>query len=452
MEAAARDSAVGKMGADFTVDAACEANYIGLTDFCSQIENLTLLNSISLWTAAAGVGLLGGIWMIGKLSQNNRLLMVRLFRPGLYATVLLLIALVLTHAGIAISALYFGGLALGFGIPGAIIFPIAFGAAVGVIAMSRNAFAIVRKAQVAVIGMVVDRNAEPKLWAEIESAAQKLDALAPDHIIVGLEPNFFVTEANVTSLNGELSGRTLYCSLPLCRILTTPEFLSIVGHELAHFKGQDTQFSERFYPIYRGTYSALFSLDAAAVGGAGTLALMPAYATLSYFLESFSVAENKIGREREFVADSVGAGMTSPKVMATALLKLHAFSGIWYGLEEFALATLRDGKMITNASALFADAVVRHAGTIALEEVLQNHQAHPTDTHPSLAERLHSLDQSLADLVDDTLNIAPDDRSLLLFSKSEELEVAVSDSYQLMLSEHAEIALTPNPDEPAPPA
>jgi Zn-dependent protease with chaperone function len=52
----------------------------------------------------------------------------------------------------------------------------------------------------------------------------------------------------------------LYCSLPLCRILSGSEVSAVIDHELGHFKGLDTNFSESFYPIYCGTASAIGAL------------------------------------------------------------------------------------------------------------------------------------------------------------------------------------------------
>jgi Zn-dependent protease with chaperone function len=126
-----------------------------------------------------------------------------------------------------------------------------------------------------------------------------------------LDPNFFVAEGEVICLSGRLNGRTLYCSLPLCRILSEEEFTSVIGHELGHFKGQDTKFSERFYPIYRGTASSLAALQAAGREGSGSVALLPAIAVLSYFLESLSVAESRLSRDRELAADQTASTVMS---------------------------------------------------------------------------------------------------------------------------------------------
>jgi hypothetical protein len=79
----------------------------------------------------------------------------------------------------------------------------------------------------------------------------------PRHLIVGLKPNFFATRSPVMCAGeiladrsstaqpsrlassasagaGEiLTGRTLFISLPLCRVLRVDELASIIGHELA---------------------------------------------------------------------------------------------------------------------------------------------------------------------------------------------------------------------------
>ncbi len=153
-----------------------------------------------------------------------------------------------------------------------------------------------------------------------------MGARPPDAIVAGLEPNFYVTEANVICLDGKLKGRTMFVSLPLCRILSLGEMRAVLGHELAHYKGLDTRFSQRFYPIYRGATQGLVNIASgfSEKGGAGQLVLLPAFATLSYFLDSFSESEKAISRERELAADKEAANIDSARNLAIALAKLHA--------------------------------------------------------------------------------------------------------------------------------
>src|SRR5438128_1604749 len=311
-----------------------------------------------------------------------------------------------------------------------IIAAIGFGAVVGVVAVARNTFSLVRKAETFVIGKALARDSASQLWRLVEATAQRLESLRPDNIVVGLDPNFFVTEADVICLTGRLSGRTLYCSLPLCRILSADELTSVVGHELGHFKGQDTKFSGRFYPIYRGTASSLAALQVARGGGSGSLALLPAIAVLSYFLESFSVAESRLSRDRELAADQTGAGITSPGHIATALIKLHAFTAIWAQLREAAVNALRQGKAFVNASRTYADAVKESAVPKAFKGIVETHLSHPTDSHPPLSVRLESLRIRLDDVATEALAVTPTDSAIALVCDAEKLGEEISAAYR----------------------
>lgn len=419
-----------------TVDQLCAgaASTPSLSDICDTNASLNLMRQAAVWAAGVGLALLIAIWLAGNLAKANRSLLVYVFRPGLYITVLVLVALIVTHAGLAMATIYFGESALTNRIHGGLILAIGLGAVLGVLAMVRSSFSLVTKAQVVVVGRSVSRDEAPDLWSQIDRAAARLQALGPQHIVLGLDANFFVTEADVTCLSGKLTGRTLYCSMPLCRILTEDEFHSIVGHELGHFKGADTKFSERFYPIYRGTALSLQSLTEIGSDGAKALPLLPAIATLTYFYESFAVAESRLSREREFAADAAGASLTSASTLAGALVKVHAFSGIWTGFDEAAGAALREGNVYTNASTLFAGAVARNATPSSLEGLADSHLPHPTDSHPPLQARLQGLHHDMPALTASALNVTPSPSALETTPGLEALEEEVTHAYQVLLA------------------
>lgn len=434
-----------------TVDRLCEDTSLSSSTFCDTNASVALVASASIWAAVVGIGLLVLIWTLGRLSQNNRSLLVYAFRPGLYFTVLVLVGLIVTHAAIAMASIYFGESALTNRVHVGIILAIGLGAVGGSLAMARGAFSFVRKAQVTAIGKAITRSDAPELWRAVDGAASKLGSLKPDHIVLGLDTNFFVTEAEVRSLSGTLHGRTLYCSLPLARILSADEFLSVIGHELGHFRGNDTKFSERFYPIYRGTASALTAVQSAGGDGAGVLSLLPAIATLSYFFECFSVAESRLSRDREYEADRAGAELTSASTIATALVKVHAFAGIWGEFDTASAKLLREGKAYTNASTLFASAVARNASPAALDGIAEIQQAHPIDSHPPLAARLGSLKQELSSVSSGALVVTPSDSIVSLIPAVEELEEDITDAYQVLLARRLGIQI-PALDESNPDA
>ena len=109
-----------------------------------------------------------------------------------------------------------------------------------------------------VSGELLTEADSPGLWQRTREMAAKLNTAPPDQIIAGIEPSFFVTENPVT-LNGKtMAGRTLYVSLPMLKVMSAEEADSVLGHELAHFSGQDTMWSRKISPIIAkfGNYMA----------------------------------------------------------------------------------------------------------------------------------------------------------------------------------------------------
>jgi Zn-dependent protease with chaperone function len=407
-------------------------------------RNLNLLSVAAVAAGGVGLLLLVGIHLAGRAARTSRELLLHVFKPGLYLTAVLLIVLVLVHAAIAMAALYYGESFLIERIHAKLILLIGIGALLGAVAMARSVFTLVRKAQTFVVGQPVTRQQAPVFWEAVETLAQRVGALAPEHVVVGLDPNFFVTEADVVCLTGKLSGRTLFCSLPLCRILSREEFSAVIGHELGHYKGRDTQFSEKFFPIYRGTTTAVASLQAAGGGGARAIALLPAMAVLRYFLESFSVAESGISRIRELAADQAGVAVTSAATAATALVKAHAFGGAWEAIQNGAVNALREGKALINASKTYAELVSANAKPEVLNGIAETHLSHHTDSHPPLAVRLEALGKSLEEVSVAALDVHPAQAALGLFPGAEETEQNLSETYQAILARQLRIAPKPN--------
>lgn len=435
-----------------TISLACQRDRTDLPEICSTNDGLVLMKRGALGVIAAGILLLLLIKLVGLLTRGNRTLLVLAFVPGLYLTTLALVGIIIVHAAIAIGIIYYlTAVFLGI-IPTGILFAIGLGAAVGIWAMARATLSVVQKSQTYVVGSELSREEAPLLWSRVEELANSIGALHPHHIIVGLDPNFFVTEAKVACLSGNVSGRTLYCSLALCRILSKSEMSAVVGHELGHYKGKDTKFSKRFYPVYRGTTEAIASLHAAGGEGIHALALIPAIAVLGYFLESFSVAEHRLGRERELAADKIGAGVTDVATMATALVKVHAFTAYWASLQEAAADALKRGNMFINASKIYAETCAQNAGASVLQGIAERHTSHPTDTHPSLGERLKNLRTSLQEVSPAALDIPPADCAVEYVADYEAKEEEISESYQLLLAQSLGISLGTEPVEAVTPA
>jgi Zn-dependent protease with chaperone function len=431
-------AAIGKV----TLDSLCKKFPVELREICGTNSNLNLLRLTAAGTGVLGLFLLLVIWIAGSVSRNSRHLLLWLFRPGLYITGIIIIILVVMHAGIAMATIYYVESALIKRIHVFIIGMIGLGALVGVIAIVSNILPMIHVAKAFVIGKSLSQNEAPDLWHRVKAIAERLHSLYPDNVVVGLDPNFFVTEANVVCLSGNYAGLTLYCSLPLMRILNITEFQAIVGHELSHYKGLDTKFSKKFFPIYRGTSNAIYALlNTGGEEGAYRIALFPAIAVFSYFLECFSIAESNISRNRELEADKGGVTVSDGRSFASALVKVHAFSGFWEGFRQIAAKTLQEGKVFINASKTYSDAITAHANPEVFEGLADTRLSHPTDSHPPLNIRLEMLGISLSDIETDALKINPVSAAISLVKQPEQLEEEISFMYQGILAKQMGIVL-----------
>jgi Zn-dependent protease with chaperone function len=420
--------------ASLTVDDLCRNAKSSLGKLCSANAFLKIMQYASIAVGLIGLGLLAVVRLAGLLARENRKLLLTLFKPGLYAVLVALILLILAHGALVVSAIYWSESILIGLLHVKLIALIGIGALVGVYKLGKSSFSLIENARVTVIGRSISKQDAPKLWKLIGQLCEKLGSLKPENVVVGLEPNFFVTEADVICLNRSLKGRTLYCSLSLARILSDEEFASVLGHELGHFRGMDTQYSKKFYPIYRGTLSALETLHKSNKGLA-SISILPAMAILSYFLECFAVAENRISRIRELAADNCGASVVTPLSLATALVKLHAYSGFWTLVQSSVVENLQKKSVLVNLSKTYSEILATGIDKKIFNDIGKTHIVHPTDTHPPLATRLKALHVTIEDVSDLALNVQPATSAISLFEAAETIEEDISVKYQLIMSE-----------------
>lgn len=450
----------------YDLHVACSDPSLGpkLDYFCSPFSNVATIRTVALWAGAASLLFPLLVMLAGAVCKANRNLLLRIFAPGLYISNIVVSVLVVVQAAVLMGTVYYGEPALLGRIHYGYILLFGFAALAGAFYIIKATFGIVSKAKTMVVGHSLTIDEYPHLWQFVNDLAKTTGTESPHNLVVGLTPNFFVTEANVQCLDGELTGRTMYMSAPLCRILTSKQLSGVIAHELGHFRGADTQFSLKFYPIYRGAVDSLQAVaQAAAHSDRGAIALIPAIYMLAFFLECFSGAENRISREREIAADAVAAETAGGANIATALVKIVAFTGLWDHLTSVMHDSLQKGtitfgekeydaqQFFSNVSNVFVFMVANNADLKALEGLDANIIPHPTDSHPPLSVRLAALKTTLAEVGPDALNISPEPASSDLIDNLEELEMRLSAVQQLLLNpEQRERFLNQSPSTPTP--
>lgn len=400
--------------------------------FCVELASLPLLHKLSMAAGAFGAAIPATLILMSLLIGTNRSLLASIFpaivQLALFMTVIsvLMQGAVLTLGSLVAQAYFLDGIRL----------YITIGIGLGALAAAWKLFDGILdfggKLRSRVDGMRVSNEKAPELHAFVNGLADRLDAQAPDNIIVGLEPTFFVTNAEILTSDSTrpLEGQTLYMSAPLARLMTQAEFAAVIGHELAHFRGADTVYSLKFAPVYAGLAAMLdrTSFDEGERLHHG-LAKLPARAMLSFMMNMFAMNERAISRRRELIADQAGAEVASPRALATALIKVGLYAEVWDHVAAENIDRLNRGKATRNLSSLLESRVrydIDHADVAKIiKKVAKRSIPHPTDTHPPVGRRLKALGVDPASIGEAALQVA--ERSAIgLFGNAVALEENLS--------------------------
>lgn len=401
-------------------EAFCAADTAGQNaEVCSYIDNVHLFQWSAIATFLLGVAAVSLAILVPAIVGRNRNWLAWSFGPTVRVITLGVGISFCLQAVLAAYGLYTTEVQASGHYHPQIIGAVAIGGLFAGILVLRATFGIFRIQPLRLVGQRLDPLTEPDFFARLEHLAQRTDAAMPTNVVVGLEPNFFVTSAPVQLVGQSetLHGHTLYLSAPLCRVLTVQELDAVIGHEFGHFTGEDTLYSMRFAPTYRRLSEALVALfrHAGHGGLVGLMALPPA-SMMQFCLNRFSRAERRIGRERELLADRAGASITGPLPLATSLLKAGVYAPIWSPVIDQCVGLLDQGKAFRNVAEAFLAASKSYGAEDArgkIDDVAGGVVAHPTDTHPRTADRIEALGLSVDAITAEQILPPPSDRTSL---------------------------------------
>jgi Zn-dependent protease with chaperone function len=371
--------------------------------------------------ASVGIAILGGVLLLlivgaRTLAGQSRQRMSLVFGPLIRVVLMLLAISVLAQGALFVYSIYTLEAATIHQVHTGILGGVAIGALVVCAQLLRAAFAFFKAEPSFIRGALLDRTKHAKLYALVEEVARKLGARVPENIVAGLEPNFYVTanqvRAAIPDHQAVLSGSTLYVSLSLMRVLAQQELRAVLGHELGHFRGEDTAYSLRFAPTYARLSHTLNTMLSGHAGNASDLARLPALQALGFCWMQFASAERSVGRERELLADQARAEAQSPRALAAALVKVALYSPIWAEVMKQNISELAEGRMyndLSHAYSLVCNSMHQAKGQFSeyqREVIAENVQPHPVDTHPPLSARLSALGMSLGDIKSEELGMA----------------------------------------------
>lgn len=411
-----------------------------LGPFCDDVRLGGFLQALAAATIGVSIIVLVSVIPAAAIGRRNRAFLGILFRPVLLAILVGILFVIVADGALVVGAVY---LAMGAYLE--VVYPWLLGvlglaALVAVLGVARAILSMARTTPVPVNGIALSREEDGRLFELVDEVSASVGTERPAQIIAGLDPTFFVIDAPITAFGERYDGRTLFVSVPLSRILDIDEFRAILGHELAHFKGEDTEYSKTFAPGYRGAVQSLEALGA----GAGTWSGIPLLAPLALLnacLEQFGAAEREIGRVRELAADAVGAAVASPAVLAAALLKLEANSGAWGDVFSAAMRAVLDGRPAGNVSRQYADRARVGAAPTAVDADRPAGIPHPFDSHPPTSVRIEALGIDATDVASRVATTDPPIPAISLLGEVEELELELSERLEEQIG--SELGLVP---------
>ena len=237
----------------------------------------------------------------------------------------------------------------------------------------------------AIEGELVAPDDAPLLWAAVRASAARVKTAAPDHIVAGIDTNFFVTEAPCVVQGRTIKGRTLFISIPLLRVLSKQEADAVLAHELAHLGGGDTRSSAMLGPRLKQFDQYTWRMH----GGGLTLV---AHYLLRLYRMIFSFALARDSREREHLADRVAAGLTAPQAIVHSLIKISAYAQYRDQVERRLFAQDRQHGLVLGISAFVAEGLHPYATSPDFVEAMRGANVpHPYDSHPPLRERMRNV-------------------------------------------------------------
>ncbi|RFP10127.1 MULTISPECIES: M48 family metallopeptidase [unclassified Duganella] len=286
--------------------------------------------------------------------------------------------------------------------------------------------------QTGVDGELLAADAAPALWARVRALAATLGTAPPEQIVAGIDNNFFVTEAALSVGGRKLTGRTLFVSLPLLRVMAQDEADAVLVHELAHLRGGDTSSSAALGPKL-----SQFDYYRAMMGAAGLTVI--AFYLLSLYRFIYELALKRDSREREFLADRAARDLVSGAALVRALIKVSAYSNYRGRIERELFernaqhgATLGIAAHVAQGLEAFA-----HSDEFA-GDMADTDMPHPFDSHPKLDERMDNAGCVIAPQDFGAIVVAPVARSWVAdIAGAEEIETRLWNVYEgRFASEH----------------
>ncbi len=240
-------------------------------------------------------------------------------------------------------------------------------------------------------GYELKREYFPQVWAEIDKLSRKLKTPTIHNLLLTTEMNAGIIQTPRLGLIGPTQN-TLLIGLELILCLSTEQMRAVLAHELAHLSANHGKFSGWIYRV-RMSWVRISHAFHLSHGWSTYLARR----FVDWYTPYFSGYSFVLARANEFEADLLASRLVSKNATASALVTTHIYteltqSAFWQPFYRKAYTQSRpDSNVYERLQQFFSER------DLYLDEFNRYlHQAltrklDPTDTHPTLMERLKAL-------------------------------------------------------------
>lgn len=251
---------------------------------------------------------------------------------------------------------------------------------------------------------IISRDDEPLLYEFIEKLCLRINAPAPDTIVLSLDANVGVCMKSL--INGKME---LTLGLPLLSVFPLRILIAVLAHDLGHFRQRGAmRLSHLVFFIHRFMHKVLYERDPIDRFFEHLRSIRNIYLTAANFI-IFIFVESMRGllwlllvsglwmtirlkREMEFDADRFAAKLAGRDELAKVLEALHFVNiGALHAMCDVN-ATMQERALPDDVVQLaVAEAVSMARYKDEIIENLRNEQTHWNSSHPCLTDRLNNI-------------------------------------------------------------
>jgi Zn-dependent protease with chaperone function len=244
-------------------------------------------------------------------------------------------------------------------------------------------------------GPLLDRESQPRLFAELEHIAACLNEPLPREVYLIGDMNAWVADRG--GIMGFGARRIMGLGLPLLSLLSISQFRAVLAHEFAHYYGGNTRLGPWVYKTRTAIIRVFENVGSLRkLARLAVLQMMYLLVTtlLRWYFILFMRITKLVSRRQEFRADELACIIAGPQSLIDGLQIINSPGAAWPSYWQTEVAPLLEGGAVPGICEGFASFVAVPDISLHITTILQNQlertKGDPYDTHPLLRERIRA--------------------------------------------------------------